>query len=53
MCAPLTALRSENMENFSAEGPGWQMLRVSGRQARGRVFHPCWQNMDEWGWESC
>jgi hypothetical protein len=32
MCA-FTALRYEKMESLFAGGPGWQVLRVSGRQA--------------------
>jgi len=34
MCA-FTTSRSKKMESLSAGGPGWQVLRVSGRQAGG------------------
>ena len=40
------------MESLSAWGPGWQMLRVSGRQAGGGALTLAGQKMDEWGWAS-
>ena len=40
MCA-FTASRSEKLESLSAGGPGWQVLRVSGRQAEGGFLYPC------------
>jgi len=40
------------MESLSAEGPGWQVLRVSGRQAGGGSSPLACQEMDEWGWAS-
>ena len=49
MCA-FTASRSERMESLSAEGPRWQVLRVSGRQAGGGFFTLAGQSMDEWRW---
>ena len=49
MCA-FTASRSERMESLSAEGPRWQVLRVSGRQAIGGLSTLAGQNMDELGW---
>ena len=48
MCA-FTASRSERIESLSAEGPGWQVLRVSGRQAGEGFSTLAGQNMDEWG----
>ena len=51
MCA-FTALRSEKMENLSAGGPGWQVLRVPGRQAGGGFPTLAGQYMDERGWAS-
>ena len=42
-------LRSEKMESLSTGGPGWQVLRVSGRQAGGGFSTLAGQNMDEWG----
>ena len=48
-CA-FTASRSENMESLSAGGPGWQVLRVSGRQAGGGFSTLADQIMDEWKW---
>jgi len=45
-----TASRSEKMESLSAEGPGWQVLRVSGRQAVEGFSTLAGQKMDEWGW---
>ena len=47
-----TALRSEKMENLSAGGPGWQVLRVPGRQAGGGFPTLAGQYMDERGWAS-
>jgi hypothetical protein len=38
------------MESLSAEGPGWQVLRVSGRQAVEGFSTLAGQKMDEWGW---
>jgi hypothetical protein len=53
MCmSDLTASRSEKMEILSAGGPGWQVLRVSGRQAGGGFSTLAGQNMGEWGWAS-
>ena len=51
MCA-FTTSRSKKMESLSAGGPGWQVLRVSGRQAGGGLSTLVDQNMDEWGWAS-
>ena len=51
MCA-FTASRSEKLESRSAGGPGWQVLRVSGRQAGGGSSTVACQNLDEWGWAS-
>ena len=52
MCmSDLTASRSEKMEILSAGGPGWQVLRVSGRQAGGGFSTLSGQNMDERRWE--
>jgi len=51
ICA-CAALRSEKMESLSAGGPGWQVLRVSDRQAVGWFSTLAGQNMDEWGWAS-
>ena len=48
MCA-FTASRSKKMESLFAGGPGWQVLRVSGRQAGGGFSTLAGQNMDEWG----
>ena len=48
MCV-FTALRYEKIESLSAGGPGWQVLRVSGRQAEGGFSTLAGQNMDEWG----
>ena len=40
------------MKSRSAGGPGWQVLRVFGRQG-GRGFSTlAGQKMDEWGWAS-
>ena len=44
--------RSEKMESLSAGGPGWQVLRVSGRQTWGGFSILAGQNMDGWGWAS-
>ena len=49
MCA-FTASRSKEMESLFAGGPGWQVLRVSGRQAGGGFFTLAGLKMDEWGW---
>jgi|AntDeeMinimDraft_5_1070356.scaffolds.fasta_scaffold93084_1 hypothetical protein len=50
MCA-FTASRSEKIESLSTGGgPGWQVLRVYGRQAGGGVSNLAGQKMDEWGW---
>jgi len=52
MCA-FTGSRSEKMESLSAEGPGFQVLRVSGRQLQARgACTLSGQKMDEWGWVS-
>jgi len=51
MCA-ITASRSEKTESLSAGGPGWQMLRISGRQDGGGFSTLAGQNVDEWGWAS-
>ena len=48
----VTASRIEKMETLSVRGPGWQMLRVSGRQAGGGALTLAGQKMDEWGWAS-
>jgi hypothetical protein len=40
------------MESLSAEGPGWQVLRVFGRQTGVGFFTLAGQNMGEWGWAS-
>jgi hypothetical protein len=45
-----TASSSKNMESLFAGGPGWQVLRESGRQAGGGFSTLAGQNMDEWGW---
>ena len=45
-------LRSEKMESLSTGGPGWQVLRASGRQAGGGLSTLAGQKMDEWGWAS-
>ena len=43
--------RSEKMESMSAGGPGWQVLRVSGRQEAGGGFSTlAGQNTDDWVW---
>ena len=47
-----TASTSEKMESLSAEGPGWQVSRVSGRYTGGEFSTLADQNMDEWGWAS-
>jgi len=49
MCA-FTASRSEKTESLSAGCPGWQVLRVSGRQAGEGFSTLAGQNMDELGW---
>jgi len=47
------------MESPSAGGSGWQVLRISGRQAGEGFCTLAGQNMDEWGrasvimWISC
>ena len=51
MCA-FIASRPEKMESLSAGSPGWQVRRVSGRQAGGGFSTFAGQNMDEWGWTS-
>jgi hypothetical protein len=52
VCA-FTTSTFEKMKSLSAGGPGWQVLRVSGRQAGGGFFTLAGQNMDEWGWAWC
>ena len=51
MCA-FTALIAEKMETLSVRGPGWQMLRASGRFAGGGSPTLAGQKMDDWGWAS-
>ena len=48
LCA-ITASRSERMEILSAGGPGWQVLKVSNRQAGGGFSTLAGQKIDEWG----
>jgi hypothetical protein len=50
-CA-FTASRSEKIQSFSAGGPGWQVLRVCGRQTKGGFSTLAGQNLDDWGWAS-
>jgi len=40
------------MGGLAAGGPGWQVLRVSGRQAGGGFSTLAGQYMDDWGWAS-
>jgi hypothetical protein len=40
------------MGSLSAGGPGWQVLRVSGRQGGEGGATLAGQNMDKWGWAS-
>jgi hypothetical protein len=40
------------LERLYSGGPGWQVLRVAGRQAGGGLYTLAGQNMDEWGWAS-
>ena len=51
MCV-FTAVRYEKIESLSAGGPGWQVLRDSGRQAGGGFSTLASQSTDEWGWVS-
>jgi hypothetical protein len=41
MCA-FTASRPEEMENFSAGGPGWQVSKEYLIGKLGEYFHHCW-----------
>jgi len=43
-------LQHRDLESLSAGGPGWRVLRVSGRRVGGGFSNLAGQNIGEWGW---